>query len=72
MRGRLKSPQMGLLTPKQATQLLHPLPRYVLVNIEIAGRLHYRDTALANEPNRLDLELSTETPCLHTPPPASL
>jgi hypothetical protein len=29
------------------------------------------DTAVTNEPNRLNLELSTELPSLHPPPSAS-
>ena len=42
------------------------------LNVEILHRLRYRNSPLAHEPNRLDLELTTGTPTLHTPHPTSL
>jgi hypothetical protein len=53
-------------------QLLDPFPQQVLVHVDITRRRGHRDTPLAHEPDRLDLELTTESPPLHTPPPASL
>src|SRR6476619_5411289 len=53
------------------SKLLHPFAQHVLVDIEVPCRLVSADTAVTNEPNRLDLELSTELPSLHRPPPAS-
>ena len=42
------------------------------MHVDIARRLRHRHTAILDQPNRLDLELATETPSSHWPPPTSL
>ena len=49
---------------RRRSKLLHPFAQHVLVDIEVPCRLGSADTAVTNEPNRLDLELSTELPSL--------
>jgi hypothetical protein len=50
--------------------LLHTFAQHVLMNAKVAACLRYRYPALPDELHRLDLELSTELPSLHDPPPA--
>ena len=52
-------------------QFLHSAPQHVFLQIEIARRLSYAHAPLMNQPNRLNLELPTEYPSRHKPPPVS-
>ena len=56
---------------RRRSKLLHPFAQLVLVDFEVPCRLGSADTAVTNEPNRLNLELSTGLPSLHPPPSAS-
>jgi len=42
------------------TDLLHPLAKNVLMNVQIPARLRHRYAPFPHKPNRFDLELSTE------------
>jgi len=52
-------------------ELLHPLAQNILVNVQVAAGLHHLHPAFADQLDRFDLELATELPSLHCPPPAS-
>lgn len=61
-------PVPGECVSRIGGKLLRPFAQHVLVHIQITSSLRNCDTALANEPHRLKLELAAELPSLHCGP----
>jgi hypothetical protein len=62
----LAMPGEGLYRTRAAPS---PICENILMNVQVTGGLCRRHPALADQPDRLDLELSAKLTSLHHPPP---